>query len=377
MNLPWLPRKDAWRTPPIEAALAAVVTVVMAADVGQAAHPLVVLALVLVTGPLLAWRLRLPELPLYAICLVYLYSESTAPGRFAPQTISLGVLVALYTAAAHLGGRRGWLAGVTSLVLVWIASVAGPEVDVSDFWPFVVWGAPWLVGRLARRQALRARADGAKAAVLLAEQEAQTREAASRERDRIARELHDVVAHSVSLMVVQAGAARLAHPDSPSHDALTAIETTGRQALVELRSMLGVLRGPQDETSEPQPDLSALPDLVHRVREAGLPVELRRTGDGTVPPGIALSAYRVVQEALTNALRHGGEVPTEVLVDVGDDVLVEVRSGLPPAGKSSRAGSGRGVVGMRERVALHDGSLDAGPEGEQWVVRARLPLVVT
>jgi signal transduction histidine kinase len=369
--------RASWRTAPTEVALAAVVTVVMAADVGQAAHPLVLLLLVVLAGPTLAWRLRLPELPLYAICLVYVYSESTPAGRFTPQTMGLGVLVAVYSAAAHLGGRRAWLAGGGSLVLVWVGSVAGPDVDVADFWPFVIWGAPWLVGRLARRQSLQARADGARAAVLLAEQEAQTREAASRERDRIARELHDVVAHAVSLMVVQAGAERLAHPDSPSRDTLLAIESSGRQALVELRSMLGVLRGPQDEANEPQPDLSSLPALVEQVRGAGLPVELRTTGIGAVPPGIALSAYRVVQEALTNALRHGGEVPTEVFVDVGADVLVEVRSGLPSSRGPSKVGSGRGVVGMRERVALHDGSLDAGPEGDQWVVRARLPLVVT
>jgi DNA-binding NarL/FixJ family response regulator len=119
-------------------------------------------------------------------------------------------------------------------------------------------------------------------------------------------------------MVVQAGAERVAHPDSPSVPVLEAIESSGREALVELRSMLGVLRGPQDEGTEPQPDLSSLPALVERVRDAGLPVELRTTGRGAVPPGIALSAYRVVQEALTNALRHGGEVPTVVLVDVGE-----------------------------------------------------------
>ena len=370
-------RRADWRTPPTEAALAAVVTVVMAADVGQGAHPLLLLALVLLVGATIAWRLRVPELPLYAMCLTYLYSESTAPGKFGPQTVAIGVLVAVYTAAAHLGGRRAWLGGAGSLALVWVGSVAGPEVEVADFWPFVIWGAPWLVGRLARRQSLQARADGARAAVLLAEQEAQTRDAAGRERDRIARELHDVVAHSVSLMVVQAGAERLAHPESPSRPALEAIETSGRQALVELRSMLGVLRGPGDEATEPQPDLSSLPALVEQVRGAGLPVELRTTGVGPVPPGIALSAYRVVQEALTNALRHGGAVPTEVLVDVGAEVLVEVRSGLPALGSTNGVGSGRGVVGMRERVALHDGSLDAGPEGDQWVVRARLPMAVT
>lgn len=367
-------RSRLWRTPPTEAALAAVLTVVMAADVGQAAQPIVVLVLVLLAGTTFAWRLRLPELPLTATCLVYLYAEATAPGPFAPQTLAIGVLVAVYTAAAHLSGRRARYAGAGSLLLVWVGSVAGPEVDVEDFWPFLIWGAPWLVGRLARRQSLQARADGARAAVLLAEQEAQTREAAGRERDRIARELHDVVAHSVSLMVVQAGAERLAHPDSASRPALEAIETSGRQALVELRSMLGVLRGPQDEANEPQPDLSSLAALVEQVRGAGLTVELLRTGGGPVPPGIALSAYRVVQEALTNALRHGGSVPTEVLVDVGSEVLVEVRSGLPAAGAVSQVGSGRGVVGMRERVALHDGSLDAGPEDGQWVVRARLPL---
>ena len=363
--------------PPTEAALAAVVTVVMAADPEQAAHPFLLLGLVVLVGPTFAWRLRLPELPLLAVCLLYLYSEGTAPGQFAPQTVAIGVLVAVYTAAAHLGGRRAWLAGAVSLVLVWSALVSGPEVDVEDFWPFVIWGAPWLVGRLSRRQSLQARADGARAAVLLAEQEAQTREAASRERDRIARELHDVVAHAVSLMVVQAGAERLAHPDSPSRPALESIETAGRQALVELRTMLGVLRSPEDaETTDPQPDLASLASLVEQVRTAGLPVELQVTGDRAVPAGIALAAFRIVQEALTNALRHAGAVPTTVELEVSAaELCVEVRSRLPAASTSS-VGSGRGVVGMRERVALHDGELDAGPEDDCWVVRARLPLPV-
>jgi signal transduction histidine kinase len=369
-------RRGEWRTPPTEVALAAVVTAVMAVDVGQAAHPVLALLLVVLAGSTLAWRLRLPELPLLAICLVYLYAEGTAPGKFGPQTVPLGILVAAYTAAAHLSGRRAWVAGALSLALVWAGFVAGPDGEVFDFFAFLIWGAPWLVGRLARRQSLQARADGARAAVLLAEQEAQTREAASRERDRIARELHDVVAHAVSLMVVQAGAERLTHPDSPSRDTLQAIETAGRQALVELRSMLGVLRAPDAaESSDPQPDLSSLPSLVEQVRSAGLPVQLHVTGQRSVPAGIALTAYRVVQEALTNALRHAGEVPTTVDVDVsGDAVRVEVRSAMPVGAAASTAGSGRGVVGMRERVALHDGELDAGPDGDGWLVRARLPL---
>jgi signal transduction histidine kinase len=370
-------RSTGWlRVPPSEVALAAVVTVVMVVDLGQAAHPLLALPVVLLAGSTTAWRLVVPELPLLAVCAVNLLLMTTAPGEFGPQTVVIGVMVAVYSAAVHLAGRRAQVAAALSLVLVWAAHVGSAEGDVADFLPFVVWGAPWLVGRMARRQALQARAAGTRAAELLAEQEAQTREAAQQERDRIARELHDVVAHAVSLMVVQAGAERLARPDTPSREALTAIEDTGRRALVELRSMLGVLRSTGSEDRDPQPDLEALPALIEQVRAAGLPVELRVTGDGVIPAGTALSAYRVVQEALTNVLRHAGEVTTAVTVHAGpDDVAVEVRSALPPADRPRSPGSGRGVTGMRERVALHQGTLDAGPEGEQWVVRARLPLV--
>jgi signal transduction histidine kinase len=108
-----------------------------------------------------------------------------------------------------------------------------------------------------------------------------------------------------------------------------------------------------------------------------LPVELSTHGLAEVPAGVALSVYRIVQEALTNALRHGGQVATQVRVEVGDVVLVEVRSALPDASSERSQGAGRGVIGMRERVALHQGTLDAGPEGGQWVVRARLPLAVS
>jgi signal transduction histidine kinase len=362
------------RTPPSEVALAAVVTAVMAADLGQASHPLLALPLVLVAGSLLAWRLVLPELPLAGICAVNVLLMTTAPGEFGPQTLLIGVMVAVYAAAAHLWGRRARAAGALSLVAVWVAHVGSREGDVADFWPFLVWGAPWLVGRMVRHQALQARADGAQAARLLAEQELQTQEAAQRERDRIARELHDVVAHAVSLMVVQAGAERLAHPGTPSRAALEAIEHSGRQALVELRTMLGVLRDAEDEDHHPQPDLAALPALVEQVRAAGLPVQLQVGETADVPAGVALSAYRVVQEALTNVLRHAGEVPTCVTVVVDGDVVVEVRSDLPPSDRARTPGTGRGVTGMRERVALHDGALDAGREGSAWVVRARFPL---
>jgi signal transduction histidine kinase len=361
-------------------ALATVVTAVMCVDLGQAAHPLLALPLTIAAGATLAVRLTVPELPLAATCLVQLLLMTTAPGKYGPQTLFVGVMVAVYAAAAHLAGRRAQVAGAVSLVLVWVAHVGSREGEVADFLPFVVWGAPWLVGRLARRQALQARAEGERAAALLAEQQAQTREAAQTERDRIARELHDVVAHAVSLMVVQAGAERLANPESPSREALVSIEDTGRRALVELRAMLGVLRS-STEDHEPQPDLAALPDLVHQVRGAGLPVQLTLRGDGPVPAGLGLSAYRVVQEALTNVLRHAGTVATSVTVDVGpEEVVLEVRNELPrqgtPATHSTSAGqgSGRGLAGMRERVALHGGAVSSTREGSQWVVRARFPL---
>ena len=362
------------RPPPVEFAIAAVVTAVMAVDLGQGASWWMGVLLVVPAGATLAWRTRLPELPLLLICAANLVLMATAPGKFGPQTVVIGMMVAAYTAASQLCGRRHLAAAAVSLALVWAGHVASPDGDAADFWPFLIWGVPWLAGRLVRRQALQARAAGARAA--LAEREAD--EAIQRERDRIARELHDVVGHAVSMMVVQAGAARVqpegAGPRTAA--ALDAIEVAGRQALAELRAMLGVLRsaGPGDE-QRPQPDLSALPELVDHVRAAGLPVQLTVRGDAPVAPGVALAAYRVVQESLTNALRHGAAGATTVDVQLGSEVSVEVVNELPAATADTAHGGGRGIAGMRERVELHGGSLFAGPRDRHWVVSARLPLV--
>jgi signal transduction histidine kinase len=362
------------RMPPSEVALATVVTAVMCVDLGQAAHPLLALPLTIAAGATLAVRVGLPELPLLATCLLQVLLMTTAPGEFGPQTVFIGAMVAVYSAAVHLSGRRAQVAGAVALVLLWVAHVASREGELADFLPFVVWGAPWLVGRLARRQALHARAEGEQAAARLAEQEERTREAAQAERDRIARELHDVVAHAVSLMVVQAGAERLAHPESPSREALQAIEDNGRRALVELRAMLGVLRSTEQD-HEPQPDLTTLPALVEQVRGAGLPVELTVRGDASVPAGLALSAYRIVQEGLTNVLRHAGKVPTSVTVEVGPEAVgVEIRNETRAQPRPATRGSGRGLAGMRERVSLHGGTVTSAREDAHWVVRAHLPL---
>jgi signal transduction histidine kinase len=194
------------------------------------------------------------------------------------------------------------------------------------------------------------------------------------ERTRIALELHDVVAHDVSVMVVQAGAARRAlHRDPDAAvGALGAVETTGREALTELRRLLGILRPDgQDAEHSPQPSLERLDALVARSRDAGLEVDLRVEGEpGPLAPGVDLTAFRLVQEGLTNALEHGGRGEARVTLRWSAERLeVEVARRIAGPG----GGGEQGLVGMRERVALCGGELRAGPIGRGFVVRARLP----
>jgi signal transduction histidine kinase len=210
------------------------------------------------------------------------------------------------------------------------------------------------------------------------ERDVAAREAVVGERARIARELHDVVAHSVSVMVVQAqaGPRLLAEPER-AKGVFESIETTGREALVELRRLLGVLRAPdQQPATVPQPGLAALQTLVDQVRDAGMRVDLRVEGDPSqLPPGIDLSAYRIVQEALTNSLKHAGRAEAEVIVRYEPSAL-ELEILDNGAGAPSRVnGSGHGLVGMRERVVLYGGTLEVGARnGHGFAVRARLPL---
>jgi signal transduction histidine kinase len=205
------------------------------------------------------------------------------------------------------------------------------------------------------------------------------REAVAEERARIARELHDVVAHSVSVMVVQAGAARrvLARDPGRSVEALGAVEATGREALAEMRRLLGILR-PAATDRAPTPSLSDLDALAERFRAAGLHVELDVAGEpGPLPAGVDLCAYRVVQEALTNAVKHAGTGRARVAVRwEADSVEVEVanRSGRRTPAALAGTSGGHGLMGMRERVALCGGELEAGAaDRDRFVVRARLP----
>jgi len=209
------------------------------------------------------------------------------------------------------------------------------------------------------------------------ERELVAREAVVDERARIARELHDAIAHNVSMMVVQAGAERrvLDGQDGSTHEVLATIEQIGRGALTEMRRLVGMLRSDELEPLAPQPGLGDVPTLVTQVREAGLPVDLLIEGEAReLPVGIELSAYRIVQEALTNALKHAGDAHASVRISYGHESL-ELEIVDDGVGGPARAGSGgHGLVGMRERVALYGGRLDAGrsPTGG-FTVRALLP----
>jgi signal transduction histidine kinase len=203
------------------------------------------------------------------------------------------------------------------------------------------------------------------------------REAVVEERARIARELHDAIAHNVSMMVVQAGAERrVLNGESGTREVLETIELIGRGALTEMRRMVGMLRSDAADPLTPQPSLNDLPMLVTQVGEAGLPVELRIEGEPReLPIGVDLSAYRIIQEALTNTLKHAGNARASVHVRYGPDSLELEIIDNGAGERAPVASGGHGLVGMRERVALYGGRLDAGrrPTGG-FAVRVLLPI---
>jgi signal transduction histidine kinase len=239
----------------------------------------------------------------------------------------------------------------------------------------------WLAGYALRERATQAEAAEMRAAIAEREREAAARVAVAEERARIARELHDIVAHSVSVMVLQVGAVRHNLPSArdEDRDALDSVERTGRTALAEMRRLLGAMRREDDDVAlAPQPGLGALDGLVEQVGRAGLPVVLRVEGDvERLPDGLEVSAYRIVQEGLTNALKHAHASQADVTIRFGsDDLYVEVRDDGPgAAGTAYENGSGHGLVGVRERVKIYGGEMSAfRPDSGGFVLSARLPL---
>jgi signal transduction histidine kinase len=340
--------------------------------------------------------------------------------------VALGTAVfAAYSAVVHSRYRN---LAIASVALVTIA-VTGALGNQLPRFPgrltalFAIFPAA-VAGIGIRSLRLRLADSAARLRRAAAEAEAETRRALAAERSRIASELHDVVTHNVAVMLIQAGAARKILADSPAdaEDALLAVEATGRDAMAELRNLLGLLNPADDAGTatldpagsgtragneaasatggatrgaangataaggpgaggnaaalRPQPGLGELAALVSRVRGAGLPVELQVAGEPRpLPPGVDLAAFRAVHEGLTNVLRHAGPASATVAVEWGDNLVITVtddgRGSAPPG----EAESGRGLLGLRERLALYGGELDAGPQpAGGWRLRAALPV---
>lgn len=352
-----------------------------------------VLLAMLTTAPLALRRMR----PLTAFWLIVI-AAAISP-HYAANVVTLAaVVLAAYSALAHSKYRGAAI--VSMPASGWLDAIYlhnHPASSLPDASTMLLILLPVLVAAITVSQ-WRRRAAESKARLLRlqAEHQAATEAAVQQERARIASELHDVVTHNVSVMIVQAGAARQVLGQSPdqARSALLAVESSGRAAMAELRHLLGLL-SPPDQTGEsaadqqradarlrPQPGLARLVTLVDRVRAAGLPVELDVSGlPRDLPPGLEVAAYRIVQEALTNVIKHAGKPRTSVVVGCqGGALVIEVAD----AGRSmtvvgpvaaSLPGSGRGLLGMRERAALYGGELRAGPRPVGgWLVTARLPL---
>ena len=319
---------------------------------GPAAYWVLVAAITFVDGVLLAWVDSLGVVGLAAALLLgYVRDRRKA-------LIGLGIVVA------------------AMLILVW--NIPGTQATNTFIFLTLRFVAAWIAGF-----ALRAREDQAAAAEVRAvraedEREAAARVAVAEERARIARELHDVVAHAVSVMVLQVGAVRHKLPDTSAEDrdALRSVERAGRTALTEMRRLLAAMRREGDEVEfVPQPGLDGLNALLDEVGRAGLPARLHVDGEPfPLPRGVDLSAYRIVQEGLTNALKHANASDADVTVRYRpDEVEIEVRDNGGGVAKSD--GLGHGLVGVRERVKIYGGEMSAGtaPEGG-FVLSTRLPI---
>jgi signal transduction histidine kinase len=341
-------------------------------------------ALVAAQAATLLWRRRFPFLA-SAACgvLTSVYGLSTLPDPPVPYA----GLVAVYSAAAYASRRLALLTAVIVAVSITVSvGVDWPESDLEDaavMYP--VFATAWLLGDSARTRRERAGELEERAAQAERTRAAEAERAVVAERNRIAREMHDVVAHHVSLMVVQAEAGPVVIGRHPARavEAFTAISATGKQALVEMRRLLGVLRDDAPGERSPQPGLARLDEIVDGVRAAGMRVDVEIVGEErALPSAVDLSAFRLLQEALTNATRHAQASRITVRVAYGPDVLeldvVDDGVGSGSAGGSTggdgAAPDGHGLVAMRERVSMLDGTIAVGPaEHGGWAVSVRLP----
>jgi signal transduction histidine kinase len=357
--------------------LAAAVTVLFCAEIatesGFRGERPASLAAALLFGAALAWRRRFPLAAMAVGAGIIELSNLEIRALAETGAFLVGVIVAIYSVGRHARGRELWAGVALTAVAIPLAAIEpGSPFTFADLAFFVVFfGGPLVTGRFVRHRRERER-------TLVVERDTRAVEAVAEERTRIARELHDVVAHAISLIVLQARGGRrlLAEDPDETRAALDVIEHTGEQALGEMRRLLGLLRAHDGDLSlAPQPSLKRIDELVAGISASGLPVEVVVEGDPVdLPPGVDVSAYRIVQEALTNALKHAGPARARVTVTYGPGAvgLAIVDDG---AGNGAGGGSGYGLAGMRERVAVYGGALEAGeqPEGG-YALRVRLPL---
>jgi signal transduction histidine kinase len=334
----------------------------------------------------LAWRRRAPLAMICVFVAVAVANEALggslfsfpghggSTGEIPPFASLVTGALAFYSLGAHAVDSETRIGLGIGLFGLWATVVVSGQIDFGSFFFSTALGLiSWLVGRNFRARSLRL-------AAAEREQEQRTRLAIGDERSRIARELHDVVAHSVGVIVVQAQGARRVFDRDPerAREALGSIEQTARHALSEMRRSLGVLRDDRSAMLAPQPGIADLDGLLEQAREGGLTVELVVEGEPrALPRSVDLSAYRIVQEALTNTIKHAGPARSRVTMRYGERELeLEVSDDGPGSSvNGAEGGSGHGLVGMRERVASHGGELHlgSGPEGG-FVVRASLPL---
>jgi signal transduction histidine kinase len=293
--------------------------------------------------------------------------------------------IALYTLVAYTNRKTaliysGWLLAGT---LLWgIFQVGEIQAVFLVFLVFVIFGFSWAMGEFIGARRAYQREMEQRLVLLETERDQQAKIAVGEERSRIARELHDVVAHAVSVMIVHADGAAYTIRSQPevAENAVRTIADTGRQALTEMRRLLGVLRSDDAETQwAPQPDARGVVELAENTRAAGVPVRLEVTGDvDDLPVGVGLSVYRIVQEALTNTIKHAGAGTTATvrLARLEEELRLEVTdNGFGTPHDVVKVSGGNGLIGMRERAAVLGGEFEAGPNpGGGWRVRATFPL---
>jgi signal transduction histidine kinase len=364
-------------------------TTLLLVELGAAGHgrqPIVILLALAATFPVAARR----RFPLAVFLLVWsgVYGLAWIVPGFIDVTFgyALVLMFAVFTVGAQVSRRRVWLAVVAICLCIALLVALTPEpIEFGDIVLIVIFiGTPWGFGTAVRLHRERKEADAVNTARLLAEETARGAQVLEAERAQIARELHDVVSHAMAVTLMQARGGRAVQPTNPEAAlaAFDAIEHTNAQAIGDMRRMLNVLREADAEPSPstPLPGLDRLPQLMDQVRSAGIDLELTLDGDlNEVPPGISISGYRIVQEALTNVLKHAAPAKATVAVRCGAELLeLDVTDTGNRRAQGDHVGGGHGLQGIQERVAAFGGTVHAGPTTPTgYTVQVRLPFQTT